>query len=125
MSSQESEKYFVASVPPVTSCLISYESWSVLQSSVDWNEVILKELNKANPYCCYSFRNKWLKKPESRKSSRIVFRCTGACSFETCPVKFKVEVYSFSDTDPNIKLEIYMLSNFVKHKKGDKKSRFV
>ena len=54
-----------------------------------------------------------------------MFRCTGACSFETCPVKFKVEVYSFSDTDPNIKLEIYMLSNFVKHKKGDKKSRFI
>ena len=45
-----------------------------------WTNLMVKAVEKGNPYCCFAFKYHWLKKHPSRKSSNVLFRAQGVCT---------------------------------------------
>ena len=88
----------------------------VNRENSEWKATCIDTMKRVNPYCCFAFKDKRLKKTGSRKQSGAPFKCTGYCKFDGCPMTFKIEGY-----DTNVK--VLMKGGLVKHIKGQTKSR--
>ena len=96
----EDGAYFIASIPSETTTQISFAMWKLFNKGNEWHHVALNALEKTNLYCLFAFRNVWVKRSNSQKSSRISFRCSGSCTFTGCPVEFKIEIIYFEINNP-------------------------
>ena len=122
----EHDAYFLASISSETSTQISYANWKFFSQGNKWHRFVLDALEKPNPYCSFAFKNSWVKKANSRKSSSVSFRCSGSCTFTGCPLEFKVEIMYFNIHNPPeiLQMTVSFTSSFVRQeRKKERRSR--
>ena len=79
----------------------------------DWDNVLLKYVKKANPYCVFSCDQNRVKKVNSRKKNTPFFRGTLKCTFPGCSVSAVVKIWQ----ENNDQLEI-SYSGTLRHQGG-------
>lgn len=99
-SSEAEEKFFQCSLPQ-DPCFffIDKKEWQDLRKhqigrcfqGLQWTNVIAKRIRSIHPYCSFGFKRHSVKTLQSLKNTPL-FKCTGYCRFEDCPVNVTVQV---------------------------------
>ena len=99
--------------------------WTQLKEcdkSERWKHVLINELKKINPFCCFVFKKKWTKKDQSQKKSPPTqFSFKGECKFSDCDVHFSV--VGIIEGGFRKSIEISMVPCTVKHHLRERHAR--
>ncbi|KAF4097933.1 hypothetical protein G5714_021941 [Onychostoma macrolepis] len=99
-SSEAEDKFFRCSLPQEPCFFfIDKKEWQDLRKhqkgrcfqGLQWTNVIAKGIRSIHPYCSFGFKRHSVKTQQSLKNTPL-FKCTGYCRFEDCPVNVTVEV---------------------------------
>lgn len=115
------DAFFRAAVVPNVNSNLLQGLWNDIvgnegQLTENWTDLVMAKLRLLNPYCSFAIRWKWVKRMNSRKCSRTLFRTSGYCTFSDCSCTFQLTI---SDD-----LEVGVtFTGVIKHSKNETKAR--